>query len=111
MTNSSGTKRRIQTTKGVILCIKWHNLNTTWVALNDIKEAYTVKISEYIVADKISMESAFAWWVPHTLKKRNNIIAKLKLKYWLKNHKFGIKAPENMKQEIDFDCDNGNTLW
>ena len=29
VTNSSGTKRRRQTIKGVSLCIKWHDENTT----------------------------------------------------------------------------------
>ena len=28
----SGTKRRSQTMKGVSLCMKWRNSNTTWVA-------------------------------------------------------------------------------
>ena len=43
---------------------------------------------EYAMAYKISMDPAFAWWVPRTLKKRNRIIEKLKSKYWLKTHKF-----------------------
>ena len=62
------------------------------------------------MADKISMELSFAWWVPHTLKKRNFIIAKVKSENCLKTHKFGIKFPNNMKQAIDFDHENGNTL-
>ena len=57
------------------------------------------------------MEPAFAWWVHHTLKKRNRIIVIVKSKYWLKAHKFRIKVPKNVKQEIYFDCDNGNTMW
>ena len=63
------------------------------------------------MASKISMDPPFAWWVPNALKKRNIIIAKVKSKYWLNTHKFGIKVPNNMKQEIEFDCENGNTLW
>ena len=63
------------------------------------------------MASKISMDPPFAWWVPNALKKRNIIIAKVKSKYWLNTHKFRIKVPNNMKQEIEFDCDNGNTLW
>ena len=77
--------------------------NTTWVALKDIKEAYPVQLLEYALAGKISMEPVFAWWVPHTLKKRNRIIVKVKSKYWLSNHKFGIKVPKNMKQAIELD--------
>ena len=97
MTTSSGAKRRRQITQDVSLCIKWCNGNTTWAALKDLKEAHPVQLAEYFVAAKIFMEPAFAWWVHHTLRKRNYIIAKIKSKYWLKTHKFGIKSPKNMK--------------
>ena len=49
--------------------------------------------------------------MPRTLKKRNRKISKVKSKYWLKTHKFGIKIPNNMKQTIEFDRENGKTLW
>ena len=38
-TTYSGTKYRMQTPQGVILCIKWRDGNKTWVALKDTKEA------------------------------------------------------------------------
>ena len=53
VTAYSGTKRRIQMTKGVSLCIKWCNGKTTWVALKDIKEAHPVQLEEYAVESKI----------------------------------------------------------
>ena len=53
MTTSSGTKCRRQTTQGVSLCIKFHNGNTTWVALKDIKEASLVQLADYAIAAKI----------------------------------------------------------
>ena len=61
--------------------------------------------------DKISMESVFSWWAPHNLKRINCIILKVKSKHLLKTHKFGINVPKNMKQEIEFDGENNNTLW
>ena len=60
---------------------------------------------------KNSMEPVFAWSVPHTLKKRNQTIAKVKAKYWLKTHKFRIKVPKSMKQAIEFNRENVNKLW
>ena len=111
VTPSFGTKHRRQTTQGVSLCIKWRNGNTTWMTLKDIKEAHPVKLLEYTVSGKISADPAFDWWVPNTLKNRNHIIAKVKSKYCLKTHKFGIKFPKNMKQAIEFDRENRNTLW
>ena len=54
--------------------MKWRNGITTCVNLEDIKEAYPVQLVEYYIASKISMEPAFAWWVPHTFKKRKRTI-------------------------------------
>ena len=53
----------------------------------------------------------FAWWTPYVIKKRNRIIAKVKSKYWVKTHKFGIKVPKSVEQAVQFDKENGNTLW
>ena len=108
---SSSTKRRSQTTQGVSLCIKWCYRNTTWVVLKEIKDSYSLQLAEYAVAAKIPMDIAFAWWLHHTLKNRNRIIIKVESKYWLKTHKFGINVPKTMNQEIEFDSENGNTLW
>ena len=33
-------------------------------------------------------EPSFVWWTPHALYKRSRIIAKMKLKYWTRTHKF-----------------------
>ena len=76
-----------------------------------MKESYPVQVSEYAVQARISEEPAFAWWVPHTLKKRNRIIAKVKSKYWIRTHKFGVKIPKTTAEARAFDAENGNTLW
>ena len=60
---------------------------------------------------KIAMEPAFAWWVPYTLKKRNRIISKIKSKYWLRTHKFGIWIPKSVKEAKRLDQENSDTLW
>jgi hypothetical protein len=52
-----------------------------------MKESNPVQLAEYAVANKIDLEPAFAWWVPHVLKKRNRIIKKVKSRYWLKTHR------------------------
>ena len=93
-----------------IQCIKWRDSNKTVVSLKDIKDYYPVQLEEYSVEDNISMEPKFAWCVPHTSKKRNRIIAKLKYKSWMKTHKFGIQVPKTMKQAIEFDLKNDNTF-
>ena len=57
------------------------------------------------------MEPAFAWWVPFVLKKRNRILAKVKSKYWLRTHKFGIRIPKSVEEAKKIDEQNGDTLW
>ena len=110
-TNSRGVKRRKITTKGWELLIKWKDGSTTWVACKDAKEAYPVQLAEYAVENQVSLEPAFAWWVPHVLKKRNRILAKLKSKYWVRTHKYGIEIPKSASQAKAIDEKNGNTLW
>ena len=108
---SQGTKRRKETTAGWEILVRWKDGSTTWVALKDLKEAYPVQLAEYAVSARISEEPTFAWWVPFTLRKRNRIIAKVKLKYWVRTHKFRIKIPKNVQEAREFDAENGNTLW
>ena len=45
------------------------------------------------------------------LKKREIIIEKVKSKYWLRTHKFGIKVPKMVEEENRLDQQNGNHLW
>ena len=76
-----------------------------------MKNSYPVQLAEYAVENKISEEPAFAWWAPYVLKKRNRILAKIKSKYWVRTHKFGIEIPKSVSQAIAIDKKNGNTLW
>ncbi len=79
--------------------------------MKDAKNAYPVELAEYAIASNIADEPAFAWWVPFTIKKRNRIISKVKSKYWIRTHKFGIKIPKNAMEAKAFDLENGNTFW
>ena len=49
--------------------------------LKDMKESYTLQIAEYAVASHIDQEPAFAWWVPHVIRKKEAIISKVKSAY------------------------------
>ena len=78
VTTRSGTKRRRETTKGWEILVQWKDGSTSWIALKDMKSEYPVQLAEYAVSARILLEPAFAWWVPHVLKKRNRIISKTK---------------------------------
>ena len=45
------------------------------------------------------------------LKKRIQIIAKVKSKYWIRTHKFCIQITKDVKQAKLFDEENGDKLW
>ncbi len=62
----------------------------------------------------IDLEPAFNWWVPHVLKKLDQIISlvcKRTTRYLKRTHKFGIEVPKTVKEAFALDCKNGNTLW
>ena len=76
-----------------------------------MKESYPVQVAEYCVHSRIYAKPAFSWWVPYVLKKRNRIIAKLKSKYLIRTHKFGIRVPKSVQEAKIIDKQNGDTLW
>ena len=85
---SQGTVRNINstmkpkvTTKGWKLLIQWKDGSQSWEKLKDLKEAYPVQVAEYAMANRLVDEPTFKWWVPHTVKKRNRIIGKVKSRY------------------------------
>ena len=111
ITTRSGAKRRIPTTRGWDIRCQWKDGSSTWVALKDMKEAYPVQVAEYAVTSRIADQPAFAWWIPYVLKKRDRILAKVKSKYWIRTHKFGIRIPKTVEDAKAEDARNGNTLW
>ncbi len=51
---------------------------------------------------------------PHVLKKRDQIISlvrKQTTRYLKRTHKFGIEVPKTVKEALDLDRKNNNTLW
>ena len=111
LTLKSGAKRRVHTTKGWEVLIQWKDGSTTWVTLKDIKESYPVQLADYVIQHQMDDEPAFAWWISHVNKKRARILSKLKAKYWVRTHKYGIRVPKNVEEAKKIDAINGNTLW
>ncbi len=62
----------------------------------------------------IDHKLAFNWWVPHVLKKHDRIISlvrKQTTRYLKRTHRFGIDVLKTVKEALDLDRKNGNTLW
>jgi hypothetical protein len=107
----NGVKRRVHTTVGWEINMLWRDGTTTWSKLKDVKESCPVQVAECTAAKDMSHLPAFQWWVPHTPKKRDRIIAKTKTSCWQKTHKHGLEAPKNYQDCVRIDVENGNRSW
>jgi hypothetical protein len=63
------------------------------VKLAELKDSYPIQRAEFAKARDIADEPAFAWWVPHTLRRRNAILSAVKARVRKKTHKYGIEVP------------------
>ena len=105
-------RRRKVTTRGWKLKVQWEDGTESWVPLKILKESNPVETAEFAIAKGIEKEPAFAWWIDHTLKKRNYFIKKLRKTQVAKtNLKFGLVVPKSVKEALDIDRKNGNTYW
>ncbi len=87
---------------------------SSWEKLSDLKESHPLETAEYAVTMGIDHKPAFNWWVPHLLRKGDQIIsavAKRSTRFLKRTHKFGIEIPRTVKEAIELDRRNGNTLW
>lgn len=109
--DKQGRQQQRKTTKGWELNLGWNDDSTSWLPLKDVKESNPVEVAEYAIANKLQDEPAFAWWVPHVLRKRDRIISKVKTKYWSKTHKFGIRMPKSVKEALQIDKATGTDFW
>ena len=67
-------------------------------------------MDKYAVNIRITGKPAFALWIRHVLAKRSHIIVKMRLKYWVRTHKFGVNIPKLVYEAKAFDEENVNTL-
>ncbi len=107
----NGNKSPKMTTVGWQLLVEWRTGGCEWVPLKSLKQSNPVELAEYAVANNIQDEPAFRWWVPHTLRTRDRIIAKVKSRYWVTTHKFGIRLPKTVKEALKIDEETGTTFW
>ena len=86
----------------------WKDKSETWVPLNVLKEAHPVEVADFARAKGIDSEPAFAWWVPHVVRKREVILAAVKSRLRKTTQKFGIEIPTSIKDAEQIDLKNGN---
>jgi hypothetical protein len=106
-----GQERLKRTTAGWKINVEFSDGTTDWLPLRDVKESNPIDLAEYAIASKIDHEPAFKWWVPLVLRKRHRMINKIKKKYWRTTHKYGVRVPKTVKEALQIDKENNNTLW
>ncbi len=76
-----------------------------------MKELNPVQVAKNATFRNIAEETAFAWWVPYALKKRDVIVKAVNSCICCTSHKYGIELPISVKHTIDIDCKNKNIFW
>ena len=76
-----------------------------------MKDSYRIELAVYAKNNIIDDQPAFASWVPYTFLKRDDIIKKVKSKYWQKTHKCGARIPKSIEEAFKIEEENGNYLW
>jgi hypothetical protein len=71
--------------------------------LAELKDSYPIELAEFAKALGIVDEPAFAWWVPHTLRRRNAILSAVKARVRMKTHKYGIEVPISLVRAYELD--------
>ncbi len=89
-----------RTTRGWHLLVDREDGSSSWIPLADMKDSYPVQVADYTVANNLTTEPAFRWWVPFVLKKRERILKKVKTKYWSTSHKYGLELPKSVSHVL-----------
>jgi hypothetical protein len=107
----SGQRRLRKTTQGWGFLVSWKDGTESWVKHAELKDSYPIELAEFTKARGIANEPAFAWWVPHTLRRSNAILSSVKARVGKKTHKYGIEVPTSVAHAKELIRINGNTLW
>ncbi len=103
-----------RSTVGWQSCCLWKDGSTSWESLADLRESHPIETAEYALTKGLDHKPAFNWWVPHVLRKHDQIISlvhRRTTRYLKRTHKFGIEIPKTVKEALALDRKNGNTLW
>jgi hypothetical protein len=74
LTTRSGQRRLRKTTQGWSFLANWKDGTESWVKLAELKDSYPIELAEFAKARGLADEPAFAWWVPHSLRRRTAIV-------------------------------------
>jgi hypothetical protein len=81
------------------------------VSSKQLIEYNPVEVAEYAVANMISSEPAFEWWVPYTLKKNYRRINAVNTRYLKRVYTARIEIPKSVKYSHESDRQTNTTYW
>ena len=91
-------KKVLITTKGWKLLVEWKDGTQDLMPIKDIKESNPVETAKYADTNNLLEEPVFKWWDNKVLKKKDGIISRVKSRYWITSHKFGISLLHSFKE-------------
>ena len=108
----NGRRKRVHTTKGWDMLVKWKDDSQSWIPLKDVKESNPLETTDYAMSRGIDSEPAFAWWVKHVQRVKSRVISRLRASKQSKHRiRFGIEVPNTIEEALDLDKANGNDFW
>jgi hypothetical protein len=103
-------KRKVKkkTLSGWALEVECRDGGTAWIELKNTKELNAVEVAECALANQISHEPAFDWWVHDVIRPKKSLIKLSQTHFLRPQYRYGICVPRNIKEAINFDLENGN---
>ena len=80
------------TTRGYKLEVEGNYGSLICIPLKDLKASNPVELAEYSVANNTEDEPDLKWWLKDVPHKRDQIISKIKSKYWRKSISLGLRT-------------------
>ncbi len=90
--------------------VEWKDGSSSWIPLADLKDAYPVQLADYAVANNVTTEPAFCWWVPFVLKKRDRILMKGQDKVLVNVPQIWIRTAQECQSCVGDRQENGGGL-
>jgi hypothetical protein len=81
-----GTQREVRK-----VCVKWNDGSYSLEKLALMKEGNPIEVAEYAMANKLSSEPAFNWWVNDVLRRRERILSRLNTRYMRREENLNTK--------------------
>jgi hypothetical protein len=106
-------KRKVKkkTISGWALEVEWRDGGMAWIELKTTKESNAVEVAEDALANQISHEPAFDWWVHDVIRSKKRLIILSQTRFLRPQYKYGICVLRNIEETIKFDLEYGNIFW